>query len=122
MRLPQSQDQFKEAGLNIHLHTDNIAFRRTNLYLFRRPMSIYFRYERASGKTTMIVQHPILEELLPRFLESFEKIDKLHYLDNPFGIHGVGVSHVLKEWKRTMMAFQGELEDIVRLPMINATI
>ena len=70
----------------------------------------------------MIIEHPIIEDLLPRFLESFENIDKLHYLDNPFGIHGVGVSYILKEWKRSMMAFQDELIEIVRFPMINATI
>ena len=69
----------------------------------------------------MIVQHALIEDIQPRFLESFENIDKLHYLDNPFGIHGVGVSYALKEWKRLVILCQRELKEIVRYPMINAT-
>ena len=121
LRLRATQEEFKRGEVDVSLHTDDIEFRRQNLYLFRRPLSIYFRYEHASGKTTMIVQHALIEDLQPRILESFENIDRLYYLDNPFGTHGVGVSYALKNWKILVILCQRELKEIVRYPMINAS-
>lgn len=120
MRIPLGQQGFRELGLQVNVGEDGISFPKTDLYLFQIPMSIYFRYACDAGKTTMIIQHAMVHLLHARFLESFENIDKLQYLDNPFRIHGIGVSYVLREWKRAMIPVRNELKNIVRIPLIHA--
>lgn len=122
MRMSLSQQLFRDAELPINVGEDNLSFPRTDIYLFRRRMSIYFRYEYDTGRSTIIVNHVLMHGLQNRLLESFESVEKLQYSDNPFRIHGIGVSYVLQEWKRAMILVQDELTKIVRISPRHATI
>lgn len=110
---------FRRAGLNISQGSDNILFPRTNIYLFRRHVFVYFRYENEGRNTTMIVLDPVGASVYARFIESFENIDKLGYRDNPFSLHGIVVSRVLQEWKRAMLILKAEITPIVSSPLFS---
>ena len=113
LRMFVGRSNFQARGLRVKESRENILFPRCNVFLFRRPISIYFRYQLERKRTTMIVIYELRHKIAMRCLESFENIEKLGYRVNAFAIHGISVSSVLQEWGRAMILVDEELAPIV---------
>lgn len=117
LRMPIGRSNFQERGLQVKESRENLLFPRCNVFLFRRTISIYFRYQREGERTTMIILYDLRHKVAMRCMESFENIDKLRYRANPFAMHGLSVSSVFQEWGRAMILVDEELAPIVSSPL-----